>query len=277
MKMKKAIVAARVQGFSHRIDRKPCQDYYATNVRKGSNHCKDIRNLCDVYAVADGHGADIHALSKEGSELATLAFRNVVGGLLKQFTDLASFREYLTRESVNIAKAIDGEWKALVWKRYKKTHFMDPNVEEMKKESAYILYGTTLLGAVVSSEFIWVLQIGDGNISLVTGEESTLLFEDDGLVGSQTYSLCMDRAYLKVKQRMIQTPSEPFMLALSTDGFYNSYETEEDYLITVKAYFDEIILHGRKATQKKLKTWLDETSHYGSGDDITLVLATYGV
>lgn len=281
MRMKKFVVAARVQGYSHKKYRKPCQDFYATRINQSSadrrKEHKNIQGLCDVYAVADGHGAERHALSRYGSERACNAFRCVVNKLLKKFDDLEVFREYLQQNQEDIAKAVEKRWKQDVERHYQKTNPFSCEEGLLRREEIHILYGTTLLGAVVTPVFTWFVQLGDGNIALTTQEETKLLFEDDGLFGGRTYSLCMQEASNRVKQCIIDTPKTPFLLALSTDGFYNSYENEEDYLETVEAYFTEIRKHGRKDTQKKLKDWLNSTSKYGSGDDISLVMGVYGV
>jgi len=277
--MKKFVVAAKVQGYSHKKHRKPCQDFYATRMNKGgSGSHKNIQSLCDVLAVADGHGHSKHALSRYGSERACNAFRYVVNKLLKKFDDLETFQEYLQQNREEIAKAIEKKWKQSVEKHYYKTQSQKREKGVLiEKEEIHLLYGTTLLGAVVTPAFTWVVQIGDGNIALSSQGETWLLFEDDGLFGGRTYSLCMEQAYDRVKQDIFDTPVTPFMLALSTDGFYNSYESEEDYLETVEAYFNEIQKHGRKDIQKKLKDWLASTSKYGSGDDISLIMGVYGV
>lgn len=59
---------------------------------------------------------------------------------------------------------------------------------------------------------------------------------------------------------------------LSTDGFVNSYVSEEDHQKTCRDYYDMIAEHGFDAVCSNLGKWLEETSELGCGDDITLVL-----
>ena len=64
----------------------------------------------------------------------------------------------------------------------------------------------------------------------------------------------------------------PYLYILSTDGFVNSYLTEEDFARTCREYFDMIENHGFEPVMANLEKWLSETSELGCGDDITVAL-----
>lgn len=65
------------------------------------------------------------------------------------------------------------------------------------------------------------------------------------------------------------------MYILSTDGFANSYTSDEEYQKTCKDYLQMIQEHGAETVQANLKNWLTETSELGCGDDITVVMVYF--
>ena len=60
---------------------------------------------------------------------------------------------------------------------------------------------------------------------------------------------------------------------LSTDGFANSYVSQEEFYKTCREYYEMIGQHGYEAVRDNLEKWLKETSELGCGDDITVVMA----
>ena len=68
---------------------------------------------------------------------------------------------------------------------------------------------------------------------------------------------------------------EPYMYILSTDGFSNSYTSDEEYQKTCKDYLQMLQEHGAEIVQANLKNWLTETSELGCGDDITVVMVYF--
>ena len=65
------------------------------------------------------------------------------------------------------------------------------------------------------------------------------------------------------------------MYILSTDGFANSYTSDEEYQKTCKDYLQMLQEHGADTVQANLKNWLTETSELGCGDDITVVMVYF--
>ena len=65
------------------------------------------------------------------------------------------------------------------------------------------------------------------------------------------------------------------MYMLSTDGFANSYLTEDDFAKTCREYFGMIRGHGFEEVCSNLEKWLAETSELGCGDDTTVVMAYF--
>ena len=65
------------------------------------------------------------------------------------------------------------------------------------------------------------------------------------------------------------------MFSLSSDGFSNSHKNEAEFEKTLSEYFSVIKEHGHSVIDANLKGWLKETSEYGCGDDITLLMAYF--
>ncbi len=79
-----------------------------------------------------------------------------------------------------------------------------------------------------------------------------------------------------VRRREIES-EEPYMYILSTDGFANSYTSDEEYQKTCKDYLQMLQEYGAETVQANLKNWLTETSELGCGDDITVVMVYFTV
>ena len=77
-----------------------------------------------------------------------------------------------------------------------------------------------------------------------------------------------------VRRREMES-EEPYMYILSTDGFANSYTSDEEYQKTCKDYLQMLQEHGADTVQANLKNWLTETSELGCGDDITVVMVYF--
>lgn len=267
--MNRVIYGERVQGASHIRSGVVCQD----NFKK-----LEISGNVSVIAVADGHGSSSCPYSDTGSKIAVNAFCRVIGKLVEQFADDMDFlMTYLNREGdTTIAKAIDTDWKEHVWK----AHRDNKREKSEDKVEVYKQYGTTLLGLLVTSKFIFALQIGDGDIVYVDAEGVQPVIEGDKILGVETHSLCKLDAWKKavsmIRRREIEE-NLPYLYLMSTDGFSNSHSDQESFYHTCQEYYDLIQEHGFEVMKVNLKDWLNETSELGCGDDITVVLSYYSV
>lgn len=267
-----------VQGFSHILREKPCQDYFRSTYQvvdgkkknRGYNTETDKRYL---FAVADGHGSESCPYSAKGAEFATKVFTDALMRILVQFgTDEAGLLSFLHREgSVSLAKTIDYQWKNKV----RKYHFSKYHgITDESEIDIYHKYGTTLLGLLVSKEFVFAFQLGDGDIMRIDRFGVSHVLEQEHILGTETHSLCRTDAWEKVISciQHIEDSQLPCLYMMSTDGLSNSYKTETDFFITCKDYYDIIDDSGFKAVKESLPEWLNDTSKNGCGDDTTLVL-----
>jgi hypothetical protein len=135
-------------------------------------------------------------------------------------------------------------------------------------------YGATLLIVGVAEAFILYMRIGDGEVLTVSasGEIGQPLPGVD-TPGDETDSLCSANAWRdlsSVYQTLAGDP--PALILLTTDGYANSFTTEEGFF---KVGTDLLLMlreQGLDSVGSRLERWLDQASREGSGDDCTLGL-----
>ena len=270
--MNRQIYGVSVQGASHVRNQIPCQDNFKQ---------LQVSDHAVILAVADGHGSASCPYSKTGSKIAVNVFCAIMEDLLNGFVDNEEqLLTYLNREGeLTIAQDIDAEWKRRVWKAHidnKREKPLDDN-GEIDKAAVYKQYGTTLLGLFITERYIFAFQLGDGDMVYVDASGVQPIIEGDKILGTETHSLCKLDAWKKAISmiRMREETEAPHLFMISTDGFSNSYRTQEEYFVSCKDYYALILEHGFEAVAGQIKDWLKETSELGSGDDITLALAYF--
>lgn len=269
--MARLIYGKSVKGASHTRSGMPCQDSF---------RIEEISPDLSIVAVADGHGSDKSPKSKNGSMIAVNVFCSVMNNYIQNYSEaLDDLVTYLNRDgALRFAQEICEEWQRRVRESYNKSKEEKPLDEEgaVKWKEVYRLYGTTLLGLLITKTFIFAFQIGDGDIVLVDKETISPVLETEKILGTETHSLSKTDAWrsaVSVIRRKNEETGTPYLYMLSTDGFVNSYVSEEDHQKTCRDYYDMIAEHGFEAVCGNLGKWLEETSALGCGDDITLVLA----
>lgn len=274
--MKRYICDGIVTGATHVRNGLPCQD---------NKKIVEISDQTVILAVADGHGSSKCPRSERGSKMAVNAFCTVMKKHLDSYGEseegIANLITYLNREGdMQFAKDVCDEWQARVKQSYYK-HKAEGMTDEdgnIRWPSVFSLYGTTLLGMLITENYVFSFQIGDGDIDEVTSQEVFPMVEPEKFLGTETHSLSKPDAWRKavasVRGRDDKS-DEPYMYILSTDGFANSYTSDAEYQKTCREYFQMIQQHGAEAVQANLKNWLTETSALGCGDDITVAMAYF--
>ena len=271
--MKEAVIGRCVRGSSHVRSGTECQD---------SRKTVELPDGTIIMVVADGHGSKSCPYSKTGSRIAVNVFCDVFDNVIQKYPPSNNiFAEYLNWEGkIKTARDIDLEWKKRVVERHKANKRpveLDREGNE-DLESIYNQYGTTLLGLVITKTFVFAFQLGDGDICFVRNNELTMLVAPEKILGVETHSLSKRDAWKETNTAVWHIELEtdlPAAFTLSTDGFANSYKSEEDFHEAIIDYVRMIGEHGTKEVSENLRTWLDETSRLGCGDDITLQIAYY--
>lgn len=271
--MRQIVFGKSVQGASHIRSNTECQDSHKKVI------CEDG---AIIMAVADGHGSKSCPYSRTGSKIAVNVFCDILKNLYDGYADHPEqLLSYLNREGdITVSKAIDSEWKRRVVERHKKSKRSITKLEDGSNDlsSIYKQYGSTLLGILIAKEFIFAFQLGDGDICYVNSAGLELVIEPEKILGVETHSLSRDKAWEKAitcVRRMNVENSIPSMFTLSSDGYANSYKSEEEFHTTVTEYLALMNEHGAQAVEESLPTWLSETSTMGCGDDITMMVAYF--
>lgn len=193
-------------------------------------------------------------------------------------TELVTF---LNREGdTRFAQDVCEEWQARVKQSFykNKDESLIDSEGNIDWKRVYSLYGTTLLGMLITDTFIFTFQIGDGDINMITADDISPLVEPEKFLGTETHSLSKMDAWRKsvasLRRKEVDS-DEPYLYMLSTDGFVNSYASEGDFRKTCRDYYNMIGQYGFDAVKGNLAKWLKETSELGCGDDVTVVMAYF--
>ncbi len=265
--MIRSVFGASVQGASHIRNGRECQDSLKKVVKDSG---------AVILSVADGHGSESCPYSKTGSFTAVNVFCKIMGDYLDTYAGQPEMLfTFLKREGdTKIAQEIEAEWKRRILRLHTRCKREIPlNAEGGKdREAVYRLYGSTLLGLVITADFLFASQLGDGDIVKVSESGVRHVIEADKILGTETYSLSRAEAWKKaitLIRRREENEQLPVMYMLSTDGLSNSYKNDGEFQKTCMDYYALLKEHGVKAVSGQLQTWLQETSEMGSGDDIT--------
>ena len=269
--MTRSVFGVSVQGASHIRSGKECQD----SLKKLQMDHNTV-----ILAVADGHGSEACPYSKAGSHAAVNVFCKILGDYLDTYAGQPEMLfTFLKREGdTKIAREIDAEWKRRILRLHTKQKRDIPvNAEnDPDKDAVYRMYGSTLLGLVLTEEFLFAFQLGDGDIIKVSETGIYHIIEADKILGTETHSLSKAQSWKKAVtfiQKQKEDEQLPVMYMLSSDGLANSYKNDEEFEKTCRDYYALLKEHGVKAVSDNLKTWLQETSELGCGDDITALFA----
>lgn len=272
--MKRYIFGKSVKGATHERNGLPLQDSFKI---------EEISDKITIIAVADGHGSSKCPRSYRGSTIAVNTFCSVIKKYLlnygKERDGLTNLVTFLNREGdMRFAQDICEEWQARVKQSFYKNKDKSVLDEEGNTDwkKVYSLYGTTLLGMLITDTFVFSFQIGDGDINLITADEISPLVEPEKFLGTETHSLSKVDAWRKAVtsvRRKSTDDGTPYLYMLSTDGFANSHVSQEEFYKTCREYYEMIGQHGYEAVKDNLEKWLKETSELGCGDDITVVMA----
>ena len=281
-------MGATVRGASHERTGQPNQDAWRS--------WSSPDGLQVVAAVADGHGSPRSFRSHIGARLAVAAAICEGSSFLEahQDDDIRPDDEQwrdLELDLDNLDGRIVFRWDQKVRERWRR---LPPTPEELQGEPGQALprpqgdqdgqglapdgalaYGTTLLVAFATSSFLAFLQLGDGDILAVStdGKVERAVERDERFIGNQTASMAMRNAGKQFRSKCWPYRQHlPGLVLLSTDGYANSYSNEDTFREVAADYFRQIQKHGMEEVGKRLKTWLEEVTAGGSGDDVTVGL-----
>ncbi|MEJ7832700.1 MAG: PP2C family serine/threonine-protein phosphatase [Nocardioides sp.] len=254
-----ALSGSRI-GAQHTRTGLPLQDAHATWADQG--HA--------VVAVADGHGHHLHFRSDVGATLAVEIVLDLLQAALPSFTEPTATEQALVRVGADLVDR---------WTRAVLDHAAGNPLTA--REAVYAggsptrPYGTTVLALAASDTTLAALQIGDGDLVVVTASGSAVrpLPEDPDLDGVHTSSLCQPRPLDSLRVAALPLDgADPVGLGfVVTDGFGKARVEADWWRQTGEDLLGFAREHGYPWITERLDDWLDEPAQLG-GDDTTLAL-----
>jgi hypothetical protein len=241
-----------------------------------------------IVAVADGHGSAQYFRSNEGARLAVETATEVLQHFLDGRPDLSHLPAIKRTAEERLPELVVRAWREAVDTHVEQHPFTEEEWVHLVKEKGQgaqhtvakdpiLAYGATLLTVLVTDAFILYMQLGDGDILIVSeqGEVTRPLKGDERLIANETTSLCLPRAWndfrMEFQPLLGLPPSQtPTLILLSTDGYANSFPNEAGFFQVGSDLLAMIRSQGLDAVNAQLEEFLTRTSHSGSGDDITL-------
>jgi serine/threonine protein phosphatase PrpC len=213
-----------------------------------------------ALAVADGHGSTACFRSGDGAALAV----ECATALLGEFAEGRWDTDALAGELVT-------RWREAVSAHVEANPFSRADAARAADDPRRA-YGSTILAALAADDYVLYLQLGDGDILIVSsdGEVERPWPPDSRHLGVETTSLCLGRAAEDVKVRVDPVSGDsPALVLLATDGYANSFREDEGFVRVGGDVLDIIRKDGMEKVEASLESWLNEASEHGSGDDIT--------
>lgn len=264
-----------VQGYNHIKNNKVCEDF--------SGHY-DVEGL-KICIVADGHGSDDYPRTDRGARFAVDSAIKCV----KQFVRTAPSIEVIADSKKNypmltqLAKSILNLWHKQIHTDYEKNPFNETELSKVKEKYRlkYLsddeaikkiekAYGTTLIVFVVTEEYSFGMQIGDGKCVVVdqNGEFIEPIPNDDNCQLNVTTSLCDSDAIDEF--RYYVTDSIPVAVFCGTDGIEDSYASLDELHALYRSILNVYIEYGIDVGNSEVNEYLPVLSQRGSGDDVSI-------
>ena len=234
----------------------------------------EVTDSYGIAVVADGHGSAKHFRSDVGSRLAV----KITLGLLSNYMNRPDFKEqfFLHPDFIleQMEKQILMKWREAV-EVYHEENPLSPEEEEKlaalgsqsKRLRTAVIYGSTVLCAVIADGFSFGLVLGDGGF-VVLGSDGRLSIpiEDKNSHANYTSSLCNTDAINYFEHWYSRR--KPAALFVSTDGLFKSFASEGDFL-----RYHGLLAHmlsDPERSKASLEKNFEKRTREGSGDDISI-------
>lgn len=234
-----------------------------------------------VLAVADGHGSAVHARSGLGARFAVDRFLSRAaefGRAARDCHEPGRLARLMAYARDDFPRALVHDWREAAlghWDRHRTV--ADEGAREPEPDEKLVLYGTTLIGAVLTPWLFVAWQIGDGDLAVVEHDGSLRrpLATGEEDLGDETESLCGHEAWRAVRTHWAPVFEEariPRLVVLSTDGLSKSFASADGYREFVAGLDGRLADEGSDGVRASLPGWLRQAAQY-SGDDTTLAAA----
>ena len=242
--------------------------------------CQDKSAYLSSYSyraiiVCDGHGGNKHFRSQIGAETAINICRDIIPHFAKKIKKKANEKQALKELESNLVT----KWREAVSLHLMEHPIIDKELvncsETDKKEisnDSVIIYGTTIIVAILCKNNLFVFQLGDGNARIITNNGIERLFKDDAtFIMGRTTSLCNREACLNIKDVILPVANIKCCF-ISTDGVYNSFSNESFFNTFIEKVFFEVKNNDVHFVINELKEFLPNLTKNGSGDDVSVAI-----
>lgn len=262
-------------GASHLMRGMVCQDF---------SLAEDNEDF-SFAATADGHGSLCYLRTDRGSRYASLCAEECVGEFLEGIGDVPELLEKeKTRDQLfcQLWRSIIARWHDVTEKDFSDEPFTEEELDRIPEKNAsyraryeagdYInAYGTTLLFAAATEDFVFGAQIGDGRC-VVLGRDGSIFApipDDPRCYDNVTTSMCQDDAALSARFFHISKAGLPAAIFLCSDGVENSYFSDEQLFAFFRGLALTIAENGMEEGVRQLEEFLPVMTRKGSGDDVS--------
>jgi Protein phosphatase 2C len=258
------VAGATVPGAIHLRAGRPNQDAVRWLPRTGEGERV-------VMAVSDGHGSPASPRSGLGATLAVEIATDVLWQLAHPISPAvlaAAVTTIVTRWTSQVLEHLARY--PLATAGLGQPSDGDPG----RPDRLTVIYGSTLLFAIVSVHELVLGQLGDGDVVVVddTGQAARPLPADERLMAHVTTSLSDDDAVGNVRTTIVDAGRSRLVL-LATDGYANSFRNDDAFLQVGLDVLRTADAQGIGSIRASLPGWLAETTREGAGDDIGVTIA----
>ena len=271
------VIGQSVRGASHVRADLPNQD--AISWRPSSRGGPPL-----VLVLSDGHGSAKSFRSDRGSRFAVTAAADLLQELVSGLPDPQNLSVVKRFAGERLPDELVRRWRSAVDGDLAEHPFTEPELAKLTQQrgepsrkgvakNPRLAYGATVLGVLVTQDFLLFLQLGDGDILVVAddGLVTRPLARDARLMANETTSLCMSEAGREVRLRFqANYGGLPALIMAATDGYANSFVNDDAFRKVGSDILAIMREDGVQLVEENLLNWLDEASATGSGDDISL-------
>lgn len=249
-------------GYLHVKNNKPCQDFSASY--------QDNERI--IITCCDGHGGAQYVRSQLGSKAASDAVLSVFKSINRSFT----FGKNIEEIQEKIKLLVLCEYNKLIEREVVKNPIKSKEIENLREDQIDALrfnpakaYGTTLTGAMLYKNRIYVVSIGDTEaLGIKRGELVKIFDNTNDPAGNITYSMCQEDVFSYLRVAILPANAVDGIL-LCTDGLSSPYQSYENFRNSfIKPMVKRLLMS--KSYSNVNKTIQQIADKQGIGDDVSL-------
>ncbi|MBD5132446.1 MAG: hypothetical protein HDT28_07675 [Clostridiales bacterium] len=282
------------QGESHKVLDKPCQDYSLS----------ESKGAFAMAIVSDGHGGARYFRSDKGSEIAVNVAKKAIDGFVKDPSTSNIFQsEGVVQYGVAPNACNDDVYRSLSWlvsyiirqwncnirkhaesndiTEWEKSHVDEKYLSDfrcgLQSDNGVLekIYGCTLMAYVMTENYWFSFQIGDGKmVFFKVGEHGMeakqLIPWDEQCFLNRTTSICDSDAASEFRFAYCGNGTFPEAVFLGSDGIDDTYGDGDRLTDFYIRLYKEIATSSPKQVLKTLESDLPRISKMGSQDDMSI-------